>query len=432
MVNIQLASEEWVNGQLTGSTGGGTGSTSVINVTYSGLSSMIFSSILTTNQSYLITDYQSVHIIPFTDIVNTGTTEPLLVTASGNNKLKPEAYSKLYPQDIIYYDVNNRQDMVPGCTKGYIYRRVDTLKNNDIPFDFRNVKFRRWQINVTNVWNGGTTYNKNSVVVLSGTSSIYICLKDNVIGPDPNPSTNNENFWKLFEWDNLTTVSPYVNNNWSFGSGAIIPCSSAYTDYPMFVDYSSAFNNKINQSPFNIIYYNNSVIFGSNFNDNTIESYFCDNTIGNSFSGNTIGNNFCDNTIGNRFKFNTIGINCQSNTFFNNCNHNIICANFKINSIKNDFSYNNIGGGFQMNIIDESFSGNTFGCVCVRNSIGSFNSGNIIDSGFTRNNMYCGFGGLNFSSATHVYGNYDKDLYTDSLGAKKLAYDRNTIVNATA
>ena len=33
MINIQLASEEWVNSQLTGSTGGGSGGTSDIDLT---------------------------------------------------------------------------------------------------------------------------------------------------------------------------------------------------------------------------------------------------------------------------------------------------------------------------------------------------------------------------------------------------------------
>ena len=69
---------------------------------------------------YLITDYQTVHTIPNTEDTNTGEVEPLLVTAISANELAPEAYSALFPDDVIYYSPTNDQTMVPGCTKGYI------------------------------------------------------------------------------------------------------------------------------------------------------------------------------------------------------------------------------------------------------------------------------------------------------------------------
>src|ERR1035437_2580010 len=154
--------------------------TSVTNVTHSELTGLTSTSGLTTGGLYLITDYQTVHTIPNTSDVNTGSTEPLLVTASSTTTLKPEAYSSLFPQDVIYYDFNNRQDILPGCTMGYIYRRIDTLQNNDIPFDFRNVKFRRWQIDVTNVWNSGTTNNQTDVVISSvNGGSIFVNMSSN-------------------------------------------------------------------------------------------------------------------------------------------------------------------------------------------------------------------------------------------------------------
>src|ERR1017187_1727432 len=181
MSTIQLASEEWVSEQLTGLTGGA----SVTNVTYSELTGLTSTSGLTTGGLYLITDYQTVHTITNTSDTNTGSVEPLLVTASSTTTLKPEAYSYIFPQDVIYYDFNNRQDMMPGCTKGYVYRRIDTLQNNDIPLDFRQVKFRRWQINVINTWDSETTYNKNDVVLFSGTTQIYISLINSNTGINP-------------------------------------------------------------------------------------------------------------------------------------------------------------------------------------------------------------------------------------------------------
>ncbi len=75
------------------------------------------------------------------------------------NKLMNITYSTLFPQDVIYYDIENNQTMVSGCKNGYIYRRIDTLKNNDIGFDYRNAKFRRWQIEVSNTNSDGATNN---------------------------------------------------------------------------------------------------------------------------------------------------------------------------------------------------------------------------------------------------------------------------------
>ena len=118
---------------------GGSASSQLILITYSELSSLISVSGLTIGTKYLITDYQTVHTIPNTEDTNTGEVEPLLVTAITLNQLANECYSLIYPQDIIYYDIENDQTMVAGCTKGYIYRRIDTKQNNDIPFDFRQV-----------------------------------------------------------------------------------------------------------------------------------------------------------------------------------------------------------------------------------------------------------------------------------------------------
>jgi hypothetical protein len=146
---------------------------------------------LVPGQKYLINDYQTVHIIPNTSDVNTGPVEPLLVTASSTNTLEPIAYSTIFPQDIIYYNIENDQDMVPGSTKGYIYRRIDTLQNNDIGLDYRNVKFRRWQINVTtsDSTGSGSTYSQGAVVLQTGTNNIYLKLDNTPSVPFTNTTS---------------------------------------------------------------------------------------------------------------------------------------------------------------------------------------------------------------------------------------------------
>jgi hypothetical protein len=105
---------------------------------------------LVKGSKYIITDYQTVHnIIDSTD-VNTAPIEPLIVTAISSNEIDFRALSLLFPKDEIYYSIENNQIFQLGCTKGHIYRRIDTIQNNDFPFDFRNVRFRRWQIDIPN------------------------------------------------------------------------------------------------------------------------------------------------------------------------------------------------------------------------------------------------------------------------------------------
>ena len=101
--------------------------TPLTSVTYAQLAALISGSDLIQGRQYLITDYQTVHTIPGTADTNTGSTEPLIVTAISVNELSPIAYSTTYPDDIIHYSPVNDLSAVPGCTKGHIYRRIDTM-----------------------------------------------------------------------------------------------------------------------------------------------------------------------------------------------------------------------------------------------------------------------------------------------------------------
>ena len=467
----------------------------VVNITYNGLLNLISVSGLTIGKMYLISDYQTVHTIKNTNNINIGSLEPLLVVANGLYTLEPEAHSALYPHDIIYYDYNNNYNMIPGCTKGYIYRRIDTLQNNDIPFDFRNVKFRRWQIDASsNIWDSSITYNQNDVVLYPDTSNIYICISNSIIGV--NPSTDNGNSWKLFEWSNLSYVS-LSENEWYIGN-IMIDCSNYYNDYNIFTSYdSTVFSNKISQnySYGNILSCNDSIFFSNNISDNIIESNFNSNNIGYMFKYNNIGTNFSSNSIGHMFNYNNIssnfsfnsigyeydsnniGSNFQYNTignnfynnsigsyfnnnsigsyfinnsiiseFYNNSicsyfNNNVMISNssnnnigsvFSNNSVLSEFQYNNIGNSFINDNIGTNFSYNSIGDDFNNNTIGSNFSYNTIGSNYQMNLVCDNFGGLNFTSATHVHDGYSCELFISSTHDKKLIYDKITIVNSNA
>ena len=353
------------------------------DVTYAELTAKIAASTLKVGQKYIITDHQTVHIIPNTTSLNEGQIEPLIVESVTNSKLANECKSTLFPQDIIYYDVESNQTMVPGCTKGYIYRRIDTLKNNDIGFDYRNVKFRRWQMGVgTESVDGNETFLKGSVVLKAGTNEVYIKLNN----ADATFDTNSH--WKLFEWANLSYIIP-IDSDWDVAN-IIIANSGLYFDFYLFSteptingvqsNYDNIYKNIFSGNNSNIIAKSNSVLFGD---------YFYANTIGNNFYSNTIGNYFYYNTIGDVFNYNTIGNNFNSNTIGNDFNSNTIGNEFNNNTIGNVFNYNIIGNNFQYNTIGNVFSYN---------------------------------GGLDFTSAFYVYQSYQKKLFTDKNNNQLLSY----------
>jgi len=409
---------------IGGSSGSGsTAGAEAISLTYSELSTLVNGNTLVPGQKYLINDYQTVHIIPNTSDINTGPIEPLLVTASSTNTLEPIAYSTLFPQDIIYYNIESDQNIVSGSTKGYIYRRIDTIKNNDIGFDYRNVKFRRWQIDVTtsDLTGSGNTYSQGAVVLQTGTNNIYLKLDNTPSVPFDTAS------WMLFPWSNLQYVSP-TNNNLVINN-YIIPVSANYMDYTMFstepttngvqCNYDYIFGNKIKgiYDGSDIISNSNTVFFGSYFDSNNIEDYFTSNTIGDSFVNNTIGYNFNSTIIGNVFFSNTIGKNVYYknviNTIGNYFSHNTIGDNFDYNTIGDRFQFNTIGNNFYFNAIGYNFNHNTIGDNFNHNTIGD---------NFQLNNFENYFGGMDFTSSTYVYQQYLKYLFTNSANEHYLRY----------
>jgi len=147
----------------------------IIDVSYNTLYGLYSSSGLIAGKYYRF-NYQTKHVIPYTTVINTAPIEQLIVKAVATNKLDKIAYSPSYPNDIIYYridDVNvnasidstlftdfsfgnpyldidtqtsNSETNPVASRTGRIYYREDTIKRLSAPYDFRNVKFRRWKL----------------------------------------------------------------------------------------------------------------------------------------------------------------------------------------------------------------------------------------------------------------------------------------------
>ena len=213
---------------------GAESSSGLIEVTYDELANLKNTSSLVKGQNYLLTDYMTTYEQPITGLMkSSGVIEPLIITATDVNKLHNQCKSTLYPQDIVFYEITGdigNGEGTEGFTKGKIYRRIDTLRNNDIGTDWRHVKYGRDGIDkllfedYTNVYN-----NKIETYFLF----------NNTIGDSFNSNTIGDSFQ----------------------------------------------NNTIGDS-FN---YNT---IGDSFYNNTIGNDFNSNTIGNQFYNNTIGNQF--------------------------------------------------------------------------------------------------------------------------------------------
>ena len=240
----------------------------VIEVTYDELVNLKNTSALVKGQSYLLTDYMTTYEQPITWLMkSSGVIEPLIITATDVNKLHNVCKSTLYPQDIVYYEITGdigNYRWTEGFTKGKIYRRIDTLRNNDIGTDWRHVKYDRNGVDkllfedYTNIYN-------NKI------ETYY--LFNNVVGNGFSGNTIGDSFGG-------NTIGDYFGGNTiddGFGGNTI----------------------------------------GDYFRNNTIGNYFGGNTIDDSFGGNTIGDDFSNNTIGNYFSNNKIGNDFNSNTVGN-------------------------------------------------------------------------------------------------------------------
>jgi len=151
-------------------------------LTYAELKALADAGHLEPGRVYKITDYETTYIQPVTLIqTTTGIVEQLLVTAISASVLNHISSSLLYPQDIVYYDIN---DSTEGFTKGKIYRRIETIKNIDVAGDWRHILYRRWKLNVTTQWVSGNNYVKGDVVV--NNDFIYIAPYDIVNSLDVN------------------------------------------------------------------------------------------------------------------------------------------------------------------------------------------------------------------------------------------------------
>ena len=417
---------------------GGSG-TVIISKTYLQLQTLVSTSGLTQGQQYLLSDYQTKHLIPNSNpnVIHTGNTEPLILTAVNAFEFDSVVKSIVYPMDIINYRFDDDscedgtrdialQKWVGGTPRnGYITYRKSTTNNLSTYYDWRNYKVRRWKVDAI-AWSGSTSYIKMDVIKSPSDSNIYVAKTTQSSGTtDPSTDTVNWQLWLDLTIQNSGAFLSFTPNASNFYLGGILTTNliinniiqgTDYDDYYTFCILGEPTNssglvetntnggiigegfNNFEIGKFDYDYFNYEYGSGTDLESNVFylqpngnnEYYVRDNKFGSNTTYNTIGNDFYYNTIGNYFNYNTIGNSFNYNTIGNYFYYNTIGNYFKSNTIGNDFYSNTIGNGFQYNE--------------TKNTVSNINWLNAIPT------------------PTHVYATYNKTIFMNSSSVLRLSY----------
>ena len=433
-------------------------------MTYAELVTAIGAGTLNKGESITITDFQTTHYLCNGDgvildpissepVINTGAVERIIVHALDSNTLAPDSHSLDYPDDIIGYDWNpdnwiqdigfsTDQATIITNFKGVIYKRYDSNLENLVGYDFRTVKFRRWKKNYP-IWSSTTIYNLSDKIQVAA-DGVYASITGNNLN---NPVSDGNYWFKIIDYTyteyfephdyNAQNVEDYIDclTFHSIEEGGSYERNVKAVKFTPFKDTQDQFWGYIGSILSNNVFYLTNygsysffdLEFGTFVELNTfikeaeqckIGTYFYSNTIGNYFNYNTIGNGFISNTIGNDFYSNTIGNDFQTNIIGNTFNFNTIGNYFYSNTIGNDFNSNTIGNGFKYNTIQ-----NNIQYIITPDKT----SGNEFRNNFIRDRVQGAYGTeLDFTSATHVFLNYNCEIYSREDGTIKLKYTNNS------
>ena len=451
-----------VNGSaIVGPTGAtGPSGSGIVETTYSELYSGVTGGSLIPGLYYLITDFKNCYDQPDYDLFgNPGLTgnykedvdvSPIMVFATSENTLSPDAYQPQYPKDKIKYDVTfNVTEVTLSPALGRITERIDEFGNRT-DYDHRAILFRRYDnyyyteegkgkgtielIGATGatgeVIGTGTLFNNyaagNSIFIngspellfeivsidsntnmivtglsipsVSPGSDFYIAQRDGLTYKQNNISIDYTEH-PTFLFDNEQIISNYLGDvasliGWS-DNYFLLPNNVFGEDVIGNIIGNDCINNTFRRDvEHNVIgdeFRNNTIFNDLDFADNRIDSNFYNNLIiCEGFNDNRIGDGFSDNKIlsNSGFQDNLIGVNFNNNTIYSVFDDNVIVNGFGSNIIYSQFYLNQIGSNFTDNEIYSSLYNNEILNGFDSNTIGGFgNLGNISNFNFHTNRI---------------------------------------------
>ena len=329
----------------------------LVEVTHAELKAMRDAGKLTPGALYRITDYNCTTTQENTQ--SAGHQFDIVVMALDSKTLAERAWAMPHKGDTYFaasnlkawrllYSLENDTkrfawaDPVNG--KGVIYRMIDE-HNNDCPYDFKNIQFKRWAITALT---SGSDEMKAALIYDADENPVYFGAKAYDSPVISGATLDDDNYIFAYTFDgalkdaegNIThydvSAAPFVGSQefidymieQEMGEGIADVC------YDNFIgNYGEMDIEGDNLAPGltlpNNVFFNSSYCYFDEDEDywsyafancygNSLKSYCSNNTFGNSFYANTFGNNCYNNTFGNGCGNNTFGNGCQFNTFGNN------------------------------------------------------------------------------------------------------------------
>jgi len=268
--------------------------TEYYTVTFAQFSNLVSISGLQPGGVYLITDFKTIHYIQYTDsngdgtaldeVVNTASSEPLVVLAISNSSYSHDVKSPSNPGDDIKWThiVDDRVLDHSSSSKGAIYYRRSSLAN-ERGYDFRSVIFRRWN-------NGSGEYN----------------VIRKIDAPVPGDYINRYAFEESYELNNNNVVKSNISATQSVGyymDNLVMSTASLISENTINDAHGVHIGGTFNNNTFNNIRY---TVFGPSSsvaaNDVyvMVGSYISDNFYTNQLkgvTGSTFSNVFQNNIV---------------------------------------------------------------------------------------------------------------------------------------
>ena len=351
---------------------------------------------------YRITDYNCTTVQA--DTKSAGHQFDIIVTADSNNKLSEVARTIRHEGDEnlpdatstttdgvtiktayfanskleawkIWYCLDNDTSRFAWADatngKGVIYRMIDEW-NNDCPYDFKNIQFKRYKITNANQSDLVGTYlglkenNATSIEIDANdniwcytfTAQVAVKTGDSFVIPNNAPYIDGS-LESPYRHMSDESSSTYHDNK--IGSYLIIYdednevptlCGKYYLPDNVFIGYFESTTNAAADDfcyaycSYNITLDNNchSNSFGSGFYYNSFGNECYSNSFGDNCSGNSFGNVCSDNSFGSGFYYNSFGNNCHSNSFGNECSYNKLNDYYQYNKFENGVKYVEFSG----------------------------------------------------------------------------------------
>ena len=346
----------------------------LVNITWSFLKELRDNGKLIEGTQYRITDYQCTTVQE--DTQSAGHQFDIIVTADSNNKLNEVARAIQHDGDTyfskskleawkIWYCLDNDTSRFAWADatngKGVIYRMIDEW-NNDCPYDFKNIQFKRYKITNANQSDLVGTYlglkenNAKSIEIDANdniwcytfTAQVAVKTGDNFVIPNNAPYIDGS-LESPYRHMSDRSSSTYHDNK--IGSYLIIYddyevptlCGKYYLPDNVFIGYFESTTNAA-ADDFCYAYCSYNITLDNNCYSNSFGNGCFDNSFGNNCYGNSFGNDCYGNSFGSDYYGNSFGSNCYSNSFGNRCNSNKLDAYYENNTFENGVRYVKFSG----------------------------------------------------------------------------------------